>query len=76
MYDTGEIISADHSPGARLARLDRLPLNGYGEIVAEGGVVIGRLVVGDVAALTGYWPDHQGEILDQDGDLIGRVEAV
>ena len=59
-----------------LADLDGLPVSGDGLIKNADGVDVGHLVEGDPEDLEGYAPNANGEILDDDGDLVGRVEVI
>lgn len=59
-----------------LADLDGLPVSEGGVIKNAAGVDVGKLVEGDPQDLQGYAPNSSGEILDEDGDLIGRVEII
>ncbi|PYH87500.1 LEA domain protein [Aspergillus ellipticus CBS 707.79] len=50
------------------------PLSASGAIKDDQGNRIGKLVEGNPEELAGYAPNQEGEILNDEGDLIGRVE--
>jgi len=56
--------------------LDGLEVNEDGYAYNAEGTAVGRLTEGDAEDLAGYPINHEGEILDDDGDLVGRVELV
>ncbi|KAE8354548.1 hypothetical protein BDV28DRAFT_164117 [Aspergillus coremiiformis] len=56
--------------------LTGLPVSDGGFIVDQAGETVGKVVEGDAQDLVGYAPNDHGEILDDDGDLIGRVEPI
>lgn len=70
--------TVDQTKGAAtsLADLDGLPVSDGGVIKDKAGQDIGRVVEGDAQELLGYAPNSKGEILDGDGDLVGRVELI
>ncbi|KAF2636223.1 hypothetical protein P280DRAFT_410166 [Massarina eburnea CBS 473.64] len=53
-----------------------LEVNDEGLINSKDGNPIGRLVEGDAEDLAGYAIGDNGEILDDDGDLVGRCELL
>ncbi|GKZ28830.1 hypothetical protein AbraIFM66950_001081 [Aspergillus brasiliensis] len=61
-------------PITDIAALADRPLSASGAIKDEQGKPIGKLVEGNPEDLAGYAPDKEGNVLDDDGDLIGRVE--
>ncbi|OQD80486.1 hypothetical protein PENANT_c035G04491 [Penicillium antarcticum] len=71
---TDEGVDADNVPS--LQDLVNLPLTEDGLIKDGQGIVLGRLVEGDPDDLVGQAIGENGEILDEDGDLVGRVELV
>ena len=71
--------AADQAKGtvdASLADLDGLPVSDGGLIKDKTGQAVGKVVEGDAKDLVGYSPNSKGEILDDDGDLVGRVESI
>lgn len=70
--------TVDQTKGAAtsLADLDGLPVSDGGVIKDKAGQDIGRVVEGDTQELLGYAPNSKGEILDGNGDLVGRVELI
>lgn len=59
-----------------LKDIANLPLGEDGTIKDQSGRVLGKLVEGEVEELVGWTVDENGEILDEDGDLVGRVELL
>ncbi|KAJ5761275.1 hypothetical protein N7520_008431 [Penicillium odoratum] len=59
-----------------LKDLANLPLGEDGTIKDQSDRVLGKLVEGNLEDLVGWTVDENGEILDQDGDLVGRVELL
>ncbi|KAK1144290.1 hypothetical protein N8T08_005703 [Aspergillus melleus] len=59
-----------------LSALKGLEVGQEGGIADSAGNVLGRIVEGDPRDLVGYVVNENGEILDQDGDLIGRAEII
>lgn len=57
-----------------LAMLRGLEVSDGGVVFDEFDEIVGHVVEGDVDCLIGYIIDHNGEILDEDGELVGRVE--
>ncbi|PYI11090.1 LEA domain protein [Aspergillus sclerotiicarbonarius CBS 121057] len=71
--DVAESV-AETKPITDIAALAERPVSASGAIKDDKGKRIGKLVEGDPEELAGYAPNTEGEILDDDGDLIGRVE--
>ncbi|KAJ5166576.1 uncharacterized protein N7482_005357 [Penicillium canariense] len=75
-----ELLSQDVAKKAQddlgLKRLAQLPVTEEGLLKDESGQVVGKVVEGDPEDLAGFTPNEAGEILDEDGDLVGRVELV
>lgn len=61
-------------PITDIAALADRPVSASGAIKDDQGKPIGKLVEGNPEELAGYAPDKEGNILDDDGDLIGRVD--
>lgn len=72
----GATDQAKGTVDASLADLDGLPVSDGGLIKDKTGQAVGKVVEGDVKDLVGYSPNSKGEILDDDGDLVGRVESI
>lgn len=70
--------AAEEVPEAKpitdIAALADRPVSASGAIKDDQGKPIGKLVEGNAEDLAGYAPDKEGNILDDDGDLIGRVD--
>ncbi|KAI1830161.1 hypothetical protein DTO027I6_8946 [Penicillium roqueforti] len=59
-----------------IAQLEGLPVSDGGVIKNAAGQIVGRIVEGDPEDLIGYTLNDDGEIVDEDGDPIGRVDLV
>ncbi|KAJ5218189.1 uncharacterized protein N7498_000288 [Penicillium cinerascens] len=59
-----------------LSQLEGLPVSDGGVIKNAAGQVVGKITEGDPEDLIGYTLNDDGEIVDDDGDAIGRVELV
>ncbi|RAH86143.1 hypothetical protein BO86DRAFT_139835 [Aspergillus japonicus CBS 114.51] len=59
-----------------LASLEGLSVEEGGMIMSSAGQPIGEVVEGDPDDLVGQTVGKNGEILDEDGDLIGRVQLL
>lgn len=65
----------DQTGGLSLDLLKGLEVDEEG-LIQKDGKTIGRLVEGDAEDLAGYPIGDNGEILDDDGDLVGRCELL
>ncbi|KAJ4319419.1 hypothetical protein N0V94_003923 [Neodidymelliopsis sp. IMI 364377] len=65
----------DQASGPDLSLLKGLEVDEEG-LINKDGKPIGRLVEGDAEDLAGYPIGDNGEILDDDGDLVGRCELL
>ncbi|KAK2810169.1 hypothetical protein FQN50_003139 [Emmonsiellopsis sp. PD_5] len=78
--DLGE--AGDTASGANdalqinLRGLEGLEVGEGGEIKNDSGEVLARIVEGDPEDLVGYPLNNRGEVVDEDGDAIGRAEIV
>lgn len=59
-----------------LAQLEGLPVSDGGVIKNAAGQIVGRIVEGDPEDLIGYTLNEDGEIVDEEGDAIGRVDLI
>ncbi|GFG21432.1 hypothetical protein IFM61606_01295 [Aspergillus udagawae] len=59
-----------------LADLDGLPVSEGGVIKDKSGQVVAKIAEGNPEDLVGYNLNNEGEVLDEDGDAIGRAEIV
>lgn len=59
-----------------LAELEGLPVSDGGVIKNAAGQVVGKIVEGEPEDLIGYTLNDGGEIVDEDGDAIGRAELI
>jgi hypothetical protein len=67
-----EAVAMDHLPS--LQDLTNLPIGKDGAVKDKYGRLLGHLIEGDPDDLLGETANENGEVLDEDGDLIGRVE--
>ncbi|KAJ4400771.1 hypothetical protein N0V91_008402 [Didymella pomorum] len=65
----------DQTGGLDLSLLKGLEVDEEG-LINKDGKPVGRLVEGDAEDLAGYPIGDNGEILDDDGDLVGRCELL
>ena len=56
--------------------LDGLEVGEDGNILGSDGTPQGKIVEGDPKDLIGLKLNDKGEIVDEDGDVIGRAEVV
>ncbi|KAJ6118978.1 hypothetical protein N7471_013598 [Penicillium samsonianum] len=59
-----------------LGELDGLPVSESGMIKNSSGLAVGKIVEGDPEDLVGYTVNDEGEIVDDEGDAIGRTELI
>ncbi|KAJ5585837.1 hypothetical protein N7450_005624 [Penicillium hetheringtonii] len=59
-----------------LSQLEGLPVSDGGVIKNAAGQIVGKITEGDPEDLIGYTLNDDGEIVDDDGDAIGRVELI
>ena len=70
--------TVDDAQGAvpDLSALEGLEVGESGNIKNAEGAVLGKVTEGNPEDLAGYPLNNKGEIVDEDGDAIGRVQAV
>ena len=59
-----------------LAQLEGLPVSDGGVIKNSAGQVVGKITEGDWEDLIGYTLNDEGEIVDDEGDAIGRADLI
>ncbi|KAK2804790.1 hypothetical protein FQN51_001432 [Onygenales sp. PD_10] len=75
--ETGDIVNgANDAPQIDLRDLEGLEVGEGGEIKNDAGEVLARIVEGDPEDLVGYALNNRGEVVDEDGDAIGRAKIV
>lgn len=67
--------TVEGATGVDLSILDGLKVADDG-LLYDGDEAIGRIAEGDAEDLVGYTVSGKGEILDDDGDLVGLVEII
>lgn len=56
------------------AGFDDLEINKDGTVTTQAGDIVGRVIEGDIKKLLGRTVDEDGEILDKNGNSIGKAE--
>ncbi|KAF7192652.1 Mesocentin [Pseudocercospora fuligena] len=69
--DTVTGVNAEEGP---FAGFDGLQINKDGTVTTPAGDIIGRVVEGDIKKLLGHTVDEDGDILDKNGNKIGKAE--
>lgn len=59
-----------------LSQLEGLPVSDGGVIKNAAGQIVGKITEGDPEDLIGFTLNDDGEIVDDEGDAIGRVELI
>ncbi|KAJ5722274.1 hypothetical protein N7488_000309 [Penicillium malachiteum] len=73
---TEKIDTVQSERATALKSLANLALEKDGSVKNQSGQIIGKLAEGNHEDLVGWTVDENGEIIDDDGDLVGRVEPV
>lgn len=71
-----EVLSSDERQGSKEGPFAELEctVGKEGKVVTSSGDVVGRVVSGDATALFGRVVDQDGDILDRNGNVIGKAE--
>ncbi|KAF0644761.1 hypothetical protein FPSE5266_11467 [Fusarium pseudograminearum] len=72
-----ELVSEGERGGKKdgpFAELKNCTVAKDGKVVNQAGETVGRLVIGDAKALVGRSVDDDGEIVDSNGNVIGKAE--
>ncbi|KAH7204915.1 hypothetical protein BKA60DRAFT_685071 [Fusarium oxysporum] len=72
-----ELVSEGERGGKKdspFAGLKNCIVSKDGKVVNQAGETVGRLVIGDAKALVGRAVDDDGEIVDSNGNVIGKAE--
>ncbi|KAK8236285.1 hypothetical protein IWZ00DRAFT_563986 [Phyllosticta capitalensis] len=64
----------DTTPEGPFAGFDNITVAKEGLVVTPDGTIVGRVVEGDLKKLLGHKVDEEGEIVDKNGNLIGKAE--
>ena len=79
--DSGNVIGQcelvqgeDTSPEGPFAGFEGLEIKKDGTIVTPGGDIIGHIIEGDIQKLLGHQVDEDGDIVDKNGNTIGKAE--
>ncbi|KAK3709259.1 hypothetical protein LTR37_010997 [Vermiconidia calcicola] len=68
------VLGEDTSPEGPFAGFDGLQIQKDGTIITPGGDIIGRVIEGDIKKLLGHTVDEDGDIVDKNGNTIGKAE--
>jgi hypothetical protein len=68
------VYGQDTKPEGPFAGFDNLQINKDGTVTTPGGDIIGRIIEGDIQKLMGHTVDEDGEILDKNGNVLGKAE--
>ncbi|KAK5172313.1 uncharacterized protein LTR77_003951 [Saxophila tyrrhenica] len=68
------VYGEDTSPEGPFAGFEGLQINKDGTISTPGGDIIGRIIEGDIQKLLGHTVDEDGDIVDKNGNSIGKAE--
>ncbi|KAK3716715.1 hypothetical protein LTR37_006345 [Vermiconidia calcicola] len=68
------VFGEDTSAEGPFAGFEGLQIQKDGTIVTPGGDIIGRIIEGDIQKLLGHTVEEDGDILDKNGNSIGKAE--
>jgi hypothetical protein len=68
------VYGEDTSPEGPFAGFEGLQINKDGTITTPAGDIIGRVIEGDIQKLLGHSVDEDGDIVDKNGNTIGKAE--
>ncbi|KKZ62666.1 hypothetical protein EMCG_00349 [[Emmonsia] crescens] len=74
--DEDQVNEAGKNVPVNFGSLQGLKVSEEGNIKSSDGEVVAKVVEGDPDDLVGFALNDQGEVIDEDGDAIGRVEIV
>jgi hypothetical protein len=75
-YEEPEAEPEEEAAPIDLSEMKGLKLNKNGNVIGPDGVPIGRLVEGNAKELAGRRVDGEGQIWDDTGKVVGRVELI
>ena len=68
------VYGQDTSPEGPFAGFEGLQINKDGTVTTPAGDIIGRIIEGDIQKLLGHTIDEDGDIVDKNGNTIGKAE--
>lgn len=68
------VKGVDTTAEGPFAGFDNITVAKEGYVVTPDGSIVGRVIEGDVQKLMGHKVDEEGEIIDKNGNLIGKAE--
>ncbi|KAK5131398.1 hypothetical protein LTR08_000934 [Meristemomyces frigidus] len=68
------VFGEDTAPEGPFAGFEGLQIQKDGTITTPAGDIVGRVIEGDIQKLLGHTPDEDGDIVDKNGNTIGKAE--
>jgi len=68
------VYGEDTSPEGPFAGFEGLQIQKDGTVTTPSGDIVGRIVEGDIKKLMGHTVDEDGDIVDKNGNTIGKAE--
>ena len=68
------VLGEDTSPEGPFAGFEGLVINKDETVTTPAGDIIGRIIEGDIKKLMGHTVDEDGDIVDKNGNTIGKAE--
>ena len=68
------VTGEDTSPEGPFAGFEGLQINKDETVTTPAGDIIGRIIEGDIKKLLGHTVDEDGDIIDKNGNTIGKAE--
>ncbi|KXL46047.1 hypothetical protein M433DRAFT_154607 [Acidomyces richmondensis BFW] len=68
------VYGEDTSPEGPFAGFEGLQIQKDGTVTTPSGDIVGRIIEGDIKKLMGHTVDEDGDIVDKNGNTIGKAE--